>query len=922
MLQKIITWVLLLYVCAAYAEEDDMKFPVLEGYMQGVNFGNWLCQCDGTQKHYDEHITEADFQRVAAWGFDHVRVPFSYEVIEKYGFEYLDRAVMWAQNAGLNIVLDMHKEPHYDFDNPDSSQSLMFLYEELQVEFAAYWKMIAEHFKDEGQYVAFEILNEVTDERPVVWNRIVKKCVEAIREVSPERNIIIGGVMWNSIDSMAKLPEFKDEHVIYTFHFYEPFALTHQGASWVEASASFQQAVTYPAGLEAYLDYAAHSGRSAALFEGLQRVDHQFLEKYIQPAVDFAAKRQVKVYVGEWGCIRNADAMSRRAYMQDVCALLKRYGIGNAVWNYRDNRDGGFSLVDPATGAVLDDALISILIAKTEEDVRAVDIENPVKVKDDYVKPAAAEPDAAYTIQTESYWGNDGGWMVLMSGDDGYSWMDNEENALRYNAAIRRDTEKGWSVTLNTQRDWVNGIMYTMFNVEDLGVRKEKLQLCLDLYVSDALALQESKAEIEMISGSRSWIGGQSLRWTIDWSSVHDGWNTLNLHYDDAMKLGNDAFDPERMKFLWFAAKSTPDGVEIKLANIRIQEQEDVDNEREKCIEVEEKLTLAYVENKSLDKLDDVTMTKLTHVNLAFGVIRNGRLSLQDLPGIGKLVALRKKYPDVKWVLSIGGWTADGFSQAAWDESTRNTFVESVIQVVQQYDLDGVDIDWEFPCNDVGGIAAHPNDRENYTLLLAALRTALGEKRLLSVAVSAEAWFITNTEMEKVAQIVDYVQIMTYDMRPGQMTTGHHTALYAPAESMEDNSVAQAVARYLEAGVPRHKIVIGAAFYGRHWKGGAAEEGIHLKTDTYAEYGPAYHDIIKLAEQEGYQLCWDDAACAPYLLGPELFISYDDPRSVALKCEYIQAQNLLGIMYWVHGFDDTGELLQTMATGLKTNGAE
>lgn len=565
---------LLLCGCAAQAEEEVTTVPALEGYMRGVNFGNWLCQCSGTQSHYDGHITEADFQRVAAWGFDHVRLPFSYEVIEKYGFEYLDRAVAWARNAGLNIVLDMHKAPCYDFDNPDSPQSTLFLYEHQQREFAAYWRMIAEHYQEDGQYVAFEILNEVTDERPVVWNRIIKQTVEAIREVSPERDIIIGGVMWNSIDKLEKLPVFDDDHVIYTFHFYEPFALTHQGASWVVASASFQQAVTYPAGLEAYLDYASHSGRSTALFDGLQRVDIQFLEDYLQTAVDFAKERHAKVYVGEWGCIRKADTMSRRAYMQDVCTLLRRYGIGNAVWNYKDNQDGGFSLVDPVTGTVLDDALISILIAETEEDVRAVNIEDPIKVKDNYVRPTVSEPVACYDIQTESYWGTDGGWMVLMSGNDGYYWMENEENALLYNAVIRRDSEKGWSVTLSTQKDWVNGVMYTMFNTRDLGVASEKLQLRLELYVSDVSALQGSWGEIEIISGARSWIGGQSLRWTIDWDSMQDGWNTLTLHYADAMKLGNVAFDPERMKFLWFAVTGTPDGVELRLADICIEEQE------------------------------------------------------------------------------------------------------------------------------------------------------------------------------------------------------------------------------------------------------------------------------------------------------------------------------------------------------------
>lgn len=329
-----------------------------------------------------------------------------------------------------------------------------------------------------------------------------------------------------------------------------------------------------------------------------------------------------------------------------------------------------------------------------------------------------------------------------------------------------------------------------------------------------------------------------------------------------------------------------------------------------------EKIILAYVENKSLDKLDEATMTRVTHVNLAFGVIRDKKLSMHDLPDIAKIVPLREKYPNVKWVLSIGGWMADGFSQAAWDENTRATFAKSVAKAVDKYDLDGVDIDWEFPCNDAGGIAADPKDKENYTFLLQALRDAIGEEKILSVAVSAEAWNIRNTEMDKVAQIVDYVQIMTYDMRPGQMTTGHHTSLHSPEERMSDNSVDQSVERYIKAGVPREKIVIGAAFYGRHWKGGEAGEGMHRLSESYPEYGPAYHDILTLIDTEGYQAYWDEVACAPYVIGPDIFISYDDPRSVEAKCEFVREEGLLGIMYWVHGYDDTGVLLKTMADTL------
>lgn len=329
-------------------------------------------------------------------------------------------------------------------------------------------------------------------------------------------------------------------------------------------------------------------------------------------------------------------------------------------------------------------------------------------------------------------------------------------------------------------------------------------------------------------------------------------------------------------------------------------------------------LILAYAEDGALAMLTDDDLRVLTHVNLAFGVIRNGVVSLQDLPHLESIRPLRERHPDVKWVLSIGGWTADGFCQAAWDEHTRGVFAASVAKAVDAWQLDGVDIDWEFPCNDVGGIAAHPNDKQNYTLLLAELRRAIGNERILSVAVSAEAWFITNTEMDKVAALVDYVQIMTYDMRPGVKTTGHHTAPYAHPGAPCDNSVAQAVERYHAAGVPLEKIIIGAAFYGRHWIGLNAGNGLYQETDTYAEFGPAYSEICRLARREEWQERWDEQAQAPYLVSANQLISYDNPRSIKVKCRYLKEKKLKGIMYWEHHLDDTHTLLKAMAEALRS----
>lgn len=319
-------------------------------------------------------------------------------------------------------------------------------------------------------------------------------------------------------------------------------------------------------------------------------------------------------------------------------------------------------------------------------------------------------------------------------------------------------------------------------------------------------------------------------------------------------------------------------------------------------------LILAYADDKALENIKISDLRKMTHVNLAFGVLEDGLLSLSRLKNLPMIDRLRKEVPHVRWVLSIGGWQADGFSQMAATAIGRNGFAASVRKSIDQWKLDGVDIDWEFPCNDVGGISASPNDKTNYTLLLQALRNALGDDKIVSVAVSAEKWFIENTEMEKVAKIVDYVQIMTYDMRPGIQSTGHHTALFDTEDKLS-TSVDSAVNRYIAAGVQKEKIVIGSAHYGRSWKGKQVGMGLGMPAETYGEYGPGYGDIAKMLREGKLKEQWDDRAKASYIAQDGIFISYDSPHSVMLKCEYLKEKGLLGIMYWLHRLDDTGTLL-------------
>lgn len=146
---------------------------------------------------------------------------------------------------------------------------------------------------------------------------------------------------------------------------------------------------------------------------------------------------------------------------------------------------------------------------------------------------------------------------------------------------------------------------------------------------------------------------------------------------------------------------------------------------------------IAYCWNDALAGFTREDAQRLTHVNLAFGLIEDGLLDLHLLKYLHLLPKLRGWNPEMKIVLSVGGWGADGFSDMAMTEEGRRNFAQSCLDAVGKYGLDGIDIDWEHPCNDAAGIGADPRDKENFTALLKTLREYLGEKRIVSVAVGA-----------------------------------------------------------------------------------------------------------------------------------------------------------------------------------------
>ncbi|RKJ42063.1 chitinase [Acutalibacter sp. 1XD8-33] len=330
------------------------------------------------------------------------------------------------------------------------------------------------------------------------------------------------------------------------------------------------------------------------------------------------------------------------------------------------------------------------------------------------------------------------------------------------------------------------------------------------------------------------------------------------------------------------------------------------------------KYALAYAANDSLPVFTREDLNCLTHINLAFGLVNGCRLDMSQLTNIGLMKQFREWNPGIKIVLSIGGWGAGGFSEMAMTEAGRDSFAKSCLEAAERFGLDGIDIDWEYPCSSQAGIASDPRDRENFTLLLQALRAYLGS-RSLSIAAGAGSYFIQGTEMDKVAGVVDYVQIMTYDMRNGFTgQAGHHAALRAGAGDASGLNTVDMVDLFHRAGVPLEKLVIGAAFYSRRWDGvEGGNNGLLQPAATTGQSGPGYSDITgEFIRRGGYKSCWDAEAQAAYLWNGSTFISYESPEAVALKCRYVKEAGLLGLMYWEHGCDKTHTLLQVIGREL------
>ncbi|WP_283698616.1 glycoside hydrolase family 18 protein [Clostridium perfringens] len=380
----------------------------------------------------------------------------------------------------------------------------------------------------------------------------------------------------------------------------------------------------------------------------------------------------------------------------------------------------------------------------------------------------------------------------------------------------------------------------------------------------------------------------------------------------------------------------------------------------------------------------DIPADKLTHLNFAFmdfnssgeliycdkdaaigHPLGNLGVTYGDVNGgiLNAFQVLKSENPNLKIGVSLGGWSKSGdFSTIAANPSIRAKFVENVMKFIKYTNMDFVDIDWEYPgdyrepdktdnINDEGTPNASAADKENYILLLQDLKEALnkqgkelGKVYELSVALPAGVSKIEKgIDVDKLFNIVDFANIMTYDMAGAWSTTsGHQTALYTNPNAPEEYkglSVDESVKYYISQGAEREKIVVGAAYYTRGWeqvsdKGtdpnnpGLFGEAAVVNKDADLSPTPGalneapmkngeggraggvwgYNALDKLkSKYTGLKEYWDDSAKAPYLYNSETgaFFTYDNIRSIQEKAKYVKENNLGGIIGWMASQDAT-----------------
>lgn len=325
---------------------NENKFVV----KKGTNIAHWLSQSNRVGSEREQYFTELDIAAIAAMGFDHIRLPVDEEQLwDENGkrhddaFSLLEKCINWSIDSKLRVIVDLHILRSHHFN---AEVKPLWTDPAEQEKFFDLWRDLSKTLKQfPTDMVAYELMNEAVADDHESWNTLVARAFAAIREIEPERTIVIGSNRWQSASTFdaLKVPA-NDPNILLSFHFYEPFLLSHYTASWTKLK-DYTGPLHYPGIILSQSEFDALPQEQKPMVEewvGREFNKATLLEMWEQP-MRKAKQLGLPLYCGEFGIMEDAPEQDRLAWFQDMIDLFNETGIAYANWNYKS---GNFGLVD------------------------------------------------------------------------------------------------------------------------------------------------------------------------------------------------------------------------------------------------------------------------------------------------------------------------------------------------------------------------------------------------------------------------------------------------------------------------------------------------------------------------------------------------------------------------------------------------
>jgi endoglucanase len=326
------------------SKESSGDFKIFKG----TNVAHWLSQSEARGAKRDSFFQEKDVIIIKNLGFDHIRLPIDEEqmwdekgIRHTDAFKLMTNSIDWCIKHQLKVIVDLHILRSHHFN---AKVKPLWTDPKEQDKFYALWVDLSSALKvySVGD-VAYELMNEAVADDPEQWNNLVDKAVKTLRAIEPERIIVIGSNMWQSANTFDVLKVPKDKNIILSFHFYEPFFLTHHLASWT-GLRDYTGPVHYPGVMVTKDEFNAMTPTLQ-----IQAKDHvgvewskEKLEKMMQLPLQKSKELGLQVYCGEYGVIEGAPEADRIRWYNDMISIFNKNHIASANWNYKSGSFGMF----------------------------------------------------------------------------------------------------------------------------------------------------------------------------------------------------------------------------------------------------------------------------------------------------------------------------------------------------------------------------------------------------------------------------------------------------------------------------------------------------------------------------------------------------------------------------------------------------